>query len=377
MNKQILNSLIDKVNQGIATEEELMAYNAYLNQLTGADKDLNYHELESADNLKEELLKRIENRIGFTKDRKLGVWYHIAAAASVLVFLSIGSYYSFHKQAVQQTTQTKKQDLAPGGNKAILTLANGQQIFLNDANNGTIANQSNISITKTKGGRVVYNSNQSTAKEVIYNTITTPRGGETSVRLADGTIAYLDAASSIHYPVSFMGNERKVEITGQVYFEVVHNATKPFSVTVKGESIDDIGTHFNINAYDDEPAVKTTLLEGSVKVGKGNSVVLLKPGQAAVLRINANKIEVEKANIEKTMAWKNGELVFDGDNIVSIMREISRWYNADIVYQTSTEHKIFVGSVSRFVNVSDVLKTLELTGTVHFKIEGRRIIVMD
>jgi transmembrane sensor len=157
----------------------------------------------------------------------------------------------------------------------------------------------------------------------------------------------------------------------------VHNATKPFKVTVKGESIEDIGTHFNINAYDDEPAIKTTLLEGSVKVEKGNSVVLLKPGQAAVLSINANKIKVEQANIEKTMAWKNGELVFDGDNIVSIMREISRWYNADIVYQTSTEHKIFVGSVSRFENVSEVLKTLELTGTVHFKIEGRRIIVMD
>ena len=377
MNKQILNSLIDKVNRSIATEEELIAYNAYLNQLTGADKDLNYHELESADTLKAELLKRIESRIGFTRVHKLAFWYRMATAACVLVFLSIGSYYLFHKPPIRQSAKTKKQDLAPGGNKATLTLANGQQISLSDIHNGIIASQSNIGITKTKDGRVIYNSNQFTDKEVIYNTITTPRGGEISVRLTDGTIAYLDAASSMRYPVNFMGNERKVEITGQVYFEVVHNATKPFRVTVKGESIYDIGTHFNINAYDDEPAIKTTLLEGSVKVGKGNSVVLLKPGQAAVLSINTNKIQVEQANLEKTMAWKNGELVFDGDNIVPIMREISRWYNADIVYQTSTEHKIFVGSVSRFKNVSEVLKTLELTGTVHFKIEGRRIIVMD
>jgi transmembrane sensor len=309
-----------------------------------------------------------------------------AVAASILLLLSAGAiFFTKQRKPQQQIVQLQKQDIAPGGNKAVLILANGEKISLAYAHPGSIAQQANMQVRKTSSGQIVYiiNSNNaatalatnSKAKAAVYNTVETPRGGQTSVSLSDGTIAYLDAASSIKFPVSFTGNERKVEVTGQVYFEVVHNGDKPFKVEAKGQNIEDIGTHFNINAYDDEPVVKTTLLEGCVKITDQGESVVLKPGQQAITSLNKPGIKISNTDLEDVIAWKNGYFMFESESIQEIMRKIARWYKVDIIYAGSPPTDKFWGTVSRFANASQVLNKLELTDKVHFKIEGRRIIV--
>jgi ferric-dicitrate binding protein FerR (iron transport regulator) len=267
----------------------------------------------------------------------------------------------------------------PGGNKAILTLANGRQITLTGARNGTLAVQGAVAINKTADGRIIYNSsNEATsghAAATTYNTMTTPRGGQYQVVLPDGSKVLLNAASSLTYPTTFNGNERKVELTGEAYFEVAHNASKPFKVSSNGQTVEVLGTHFNINAYKDEPAIKTTLLEGKVKVTANtlNKVHFLEPGQQSVF--NAQTFAVNQVETEGVVAWTNGQFVFEDDNIQYIMRTVSRWYDVDVTYNGTAPDDIFGGSVSRFNNISEVLKTLQLTGKVHFEIEGRKIIV--
>lgn len=297
----------------------------------------------------------------------------IAVAASILLFLSIGSYYVFHKQPARQTAYYKN-DIAPGGNKAILTLANGTKISLTDAKNGNIAQQAGTQISKTQNGQVVYVANSMKPTAVIYNTMATPKGGQYALRLADGTLAVLDAASSIKYPVTFTGNERKVEITGQVYFEVVHNAARPFRVVVGGQTIEDLGTHFNINAYADEPIIKTTLLEGSVRVAANGQQALLKPGQQA--RWGNAHLSVVQVDVDEETAWKNGNFEFDDADIKTVMRQLVRWYNVDIKYDTNVPEVHYSGIVPRKSNISAVLNMLKETGHTNFKIVGRTVTVI-
>jgi ferric-dicitrate binding protein FerR (iron transport regulator) len=337
--------------------------------------------------LKEEQLiwNRILEEVPLDKKvRHLKKWHSIAAAAAVLFFLSFGIYFSSKKTVITNKVaknQPLKNDIAPGGNKAILTLANGSQIVLTGAKNGTIAQQGLVAVNKTADGQIVYKNGQGssglgqTANKVTMNTMTTPRGGQYWVVLPDGSRVLLNSSSSLTYPTSFSGNERKVELTGEAYFEVAHNPSKPFRVNSNGQTVEVLGTHFNINAYNDEAAIKTTLLEGKVKVTDNakHKVHFLQPGQQAVF--NAQTFEVNPVETDGVIAWKNGQFVFDGDNIQYIMRMVSRWYDVDVTYNGPVPDDIFGGSVSRFGNVSEVLKTLQLTGKVHFKIEGQKIIV--
>jgi len=272
-----------------------------------------------------------------------------------------------------QTNQLAKNDVAPGGNKATLTLSNGKQISLTNARNGNIAQQAGMQVNKTNNGQIVYlvntaqglATNNSKTAEVVYNTIETPKGGQYTLKLSDGTLAVLDAASSIKYPVSFDGNERRVEITGQVYFEVTHNRAKPFRVMVEGQTVEDLGTHFNINAYSDEPAIVTTLVEGSVMVNKGT---LLKPGQEAIN--TNNNIVVRKANIGEAIAWKNGLFRFDQTGLKTLMRQVSRWYDLDVVYEGNVVNDEFDGQIPRNVNLTQMLKILQ-SNQVHYQIENK------
>jgi ferric-dicitrate binding protein FerR (iron transport regulator) len=307
-------------------------------------------------------------------------WRAISVAAAILIFLSIGTFFLLNKQPVQEFAQNQSNDIAPGGNRAILTLANNKKISLTDAHNGVLAQQGNININKTADGQVTYAGkgiSVSGQQETVYNTMTTPRGGKYTLILADGTVAVLDAASSITYPVAFYGKNRKVEITGQVYFEVVHNSAKPFVVSVRGQTIEDLGTHFNINAYDDEPVMKTTLLEGGVKLSKGTATAILKPGQQGIIQLNNNNIKVKEVDIEDAIAWKDGLFRFSDESLESILRKVSRWYDVDIEYTDNSVKSLSFGAViTRFTNVSKVLGMLELTKEVHFRIQGKKIIVM-
>lgn len=307
-------------------------------------------------------------------------WLNYAAAASILLGIAIGFY--FYRQPQKQTIAKNnivKNDFLPGTNKAVLTLANGSKLSLTGGNKGLLARQGITAINKKEEGKVEYRpgaedsiTNQSAA--TLYNTVATPKGGQYRVVLPDGTKVWLNTASSIRFPTAFTGNDRQVEISGEVYFEVAKNKEKPFIVSTGNQKVTVLGTHFDINAYQDENAVKTTLLEGSVKVSSGENIVLLKPGQQSQLS-SENKLSVSNdIDMDEVIAWKNGFFQFNKADIQTIMNQISRWYDVEVKYEGQVQPGHYYGKISRNVNASKVLKVLELSG-MHFTIEGGKIIV--
>ncbi|EDM36015.1 putative anti-sigma factor [Pedobacter sp. BAL39] len=323
----------------------------------------------------------------FTKNqhhkKTFGLWSRLTAAAVVLVAVSAGIY--FYKIADQPGNPNRfvKNDLAPGGNKATLTLADGSVINLNDAAQGDLASQGGIAITKTKDGQLVYSVKGADAvnpaQAMLLNTIATPRGGQYQVNLPDGSKVWLNTSSSLKFPVQFSKNERRVVLSGEAYFEVAKNKMKPFVVKTAAEEVEVLGTHFNINAYPDESNQKTTLMEGSVSISFTNPAIkgaLLKPGQQAQLNGSA-QLKVLDVDTEQAMAWKNGLFMFDGQDLEGIMKQVSRWYDVDVVFENDeVKKKTFKGTISRFNHISQLLQVLESTGSVEFKMEGRRITAM-
>ncbi len=263
----------------------------------------------------------------------------------------------------------------PGGNKAILTLADGTKVELDTASNGTVTKQGNITVIKLDG-QLAYNVEGNLAREAVYNTITTPKGGQYRLLLADGSKVWLNAASSLRFPTTFTSKERRVELTGEGYFEVAHNTEKPFYVSVREMDVKVLGTHFNINSYQDDEVIRTTLLEGSVFVSskKIKRAAVLKPGQQALL--NGVQLDVKKdIDTEVIMAWKNGKFNFDGDNIQTVMRQLEKWYDVQVEYRGDITTEEFVGVISRNVNLSEILNMLEKTNAVDFELKGKKIIV--
>jgi len=309
-------------------------------------------------------------------------WLQIAAAA--LIFCTAGLLI-FNRQVKTSNKIAKNPKpaiIVPGGNKAILTIAGGKTIVLESAANGLIAKTGVGKVLKTRSGQIIYRAaspgkSAAMATEISYNTLSTPKGGEYQVVLPDGTKVWLDAASSITYPVAFTGNERRVKLTGQAYFEVAKNKEKPFYVSMNNVQVRVLGTHFNISAYNDDNEITTTLLEGSVQVTKNNTLSLLKPGQQAVVSNSSNKIAVSDANIDDAMAWKNGYFIFNDDNITGIMKKVSRWYNVDIEYRGNYNNQQFGGTFYRSKSIMELLAHLQKVGKLHFTISGRRITVMD
>lgn len=308
----------------------------------------------------------------FGPDRQIGLigWRRLAIAASVLLFLSTGAYFLLHKpQQAQQVAKNQKQDIDPGSNKATLTLANGQKIYLSKNSKGQLAVQGQTQI-QTQNGVITYDGKNDTL--VAYNTLTTKRKEEFSLVLSDGTEVMLDAASSITYPVAFNGRERRVKITGQAYFKVVHNDRKPFVVEAKGQNIRDIGTEFNINAYDDEPVTRTTLVSGSIAVAYNNETRTVKPGQEADLA--NNKLSVRTGNIDEATAWKNHLFHFTGMSLQAVMRQFSRWYDVDVIYRGDIPDHAFAGEIPRDVKASEVFDALSGYG-LQFQIDGKQVII--
>ena len=315
------------------------------------------------------------------KVKRTILWKPFAAAASVIIVAALGLYLYTNKSADKQKQFTSSTShIKTGGNKAYLTLANGKRIVLTDSKNGTLAAQNGVQITKTADGQLVYTvigDKNSSANN--YNTIETPRGGQYQIRLPDGTNVWLNAASSLKYPSIFKGNERKVELKGEAYFEVAKNKQMPFRVITNNQTTEVLGTHFNVKGYLEEADTKTTLLEGSVKVVSAHSTggVVIKPGEQAQLKNNGDdRINIVDADMEEVMAWKNNYFRFNNENIQSIMLKISRWYDVSVEYEGAISNEEFNGTISRTKNIAQVLRMLEDTKGVHFKIEGRRIVVM-
>jgi transmembrane sensor len=294
----------------------------------------------------------------------------VAAAAVILLVVASFLVKSSFRQDKKDTVGEAMADLPPGGNKAILTLANGSTVVLDNAKKGLIAKQGHSTVVKSGDGQLEYKKGESPIKEG-YNTIATPRGGQYQVTLPDGTRVWLNAGSSIRFPVSFSGERREIEMTGEAYFEVAHLDHQPFVVQAGGRKIEDIGTHFNVNAYPDEAEMITTLIEGEVRIKN----VVLHPGQQLGLDSNGREQLISHADIEEAMAWKNGLFVFNGASIETVMRGIERWYDVSIVYEAGKDSHRFTGQISRTSKASEALQILSTCG-YHFNIQGKIITVL-
>lgn len=301
-------------------------------------------------------------------------------AASVILLFGLGYFFLSKKNTPSlvkaDANKVMENDLLPGGNRAILTLGDGQQIILDSTQNGNLAKQGNSTVIKLDDGRIAYKDANEKSADIVYNTISTPRGGQYQVELADGSKVWLNAASSLRFPTRFSDRERKVEITGEVYFEIAKRAGVPFEVILtNGSKVQVLGTHFNVMDYADERKIETTLLEGSVRFIHNEKSMVINPGQQVVLDEITDGLSVNNnVEIEAVMAWKNGKFYFKNSDIESVMKQISRWYDVDVEFRGKVDKK-FEGSVSRNISASNIFKILEATGGVNFIIDGKKIVV--
>ncbi|TKC06829.1 DUF4974 domain-containing protein [Pedobacter polaris] len=309
------------------------------------------------------------------------VWMKVAAAVLILAGTTLLLYH-YHYQTKGSELAQNVEDVLPGGNKAMLTLADGSVVSLSDEPNGKLALQDGLEVAKTKEGEITYSSaKKNSGSSYAINTIATPRGGQYRVILPDGTKAWLNAASTLSYPLRFQKEGRKVKMTGEVYFEVakaINSGTGrriPFLVETSKQRVQVLGTHFNVKAYPDEPDVRTTLLEGSVKIVSGNGqAALLHPGQLAVL---TGHIEVASADIDRELAWKNGDFIFRGETLESALRQVARWYNVEVECPEKLGRLRFNGMISRKQPLSTIVDMIQLTKLAKVTIKGRRLIVTD
>ncbi len=381
MTREEYNKLYEKCSSGKCTSLEQKELESYQDSFEFVEMDWDTSRMGDPETIKRSLQAELKESLeAFSRQRirRIRTWY--SAAAILLIILSAGLYFNRKTEApvLAKTIPPRFQnDVLPGDNRAVLTLDDGSQINLDDAENGLLASESNIEIKKVGTGQVEYTGGSQSAQTVKYNSLSTPMGGQYQLVLPDGSKVWLNSGSSLRFPTAFVGSERIVELKGEAYFEISKNKQMPFRVrTNNAMDVKVLGTHFNIMAYDDEKNISTTLLEGSVQVLKESGTVLLQPGQEASMNKGTGKINVSAADPEEAIAWKNGYFIFSNENIESIMRKVSRWYNVEVTFQGNLSNKDFVGTISRNKNVSELLKMLELTGAVHFSIEGRRITVM-
>jgi len=381
MDQERIAELIEKVYQNKASEAEIeeldLLYAQYDNK-PGYAENLSKWE---KDELKDSIYSRIEGQLssesesvknGVFKSKFISKISVVTVAAVVLIGLL--AVYLTHLNVTPQRNKQQIADIKPGGNHATLTLSNGKSIVLTDAKNGDLAKESKTLVRKTNDGQILYsNGADDSSSPVVYNTLTIPQGGQYTITLSDGTHVMMNSASTLKYPVSFSKNERVVELNGEAYFEVSHNKSKPFKVITRQQVVEVLGTHFNINSYGDNNSVKTVLEEGSVKVYTKSVAKMLKPGQQSVLK--DNHLNVGEADLEEALAWKNGYFRFNNENIKSIMPKLARWYNIEVTFDQNVSDIGFYGTISRSKNISEVLRMLETTKSVHFKIQGRRITV--
>jgi len=335
------------------------------------------------------------------KPRVFYKWKFYAAASLLMVTIGVISYFytnNLFKRSQTYTNNIPVEDVQPGTTKAILRLANGKKIDLNSATIGMQAAQSNLRIRKSNAGSVTLSLSEyeisKPQNEVEWNTITTPKGGMFNVVLPDGSHVFLNASSSISFPSNFAQYERQIKLTGEAYFEVerhsdiMGNNNVPFIVNVGSQRVEVLGTKFNVAAYNEIPSIVTTLLSGAVKVTMGRSkeqskyAVVLKPGEQSAADKNSHKITVRKADIEESMAWKDGYFLFNNEPLKQIMEKITRWYNVEVSYEGNVDSIRFLGIYDRSKSLRKLLKDLEQTGRVHFDLipdenttKGRRIIV--
>jgi transmembrane sensor len=384
MEKEEFRNLVERVTDGTASDAELALYSRFYNAYQQAGESWSIEDMGDQVVVGDKLKQRIHKKIKSVTP--IPLWKRnlsIAAAALVLLTLSTGLYLYFNTSFLKPSVNLVQQDIAPGGNKAILTLADGRTINLSDAKDGNLAEQAGIAVTKNKDGKLTYTAGKVNGNlPVSYNTIATPVGGQYQVNLPDGTRVWLNSASSLKFSTSFTNlKERRVELNGEAYFEVTHVKDLPFVVKSGKQEVLVLGTHFNINSYADEGAIRTTLLKGSVLVRQdvknphtGKDFVLLMPEQQASLK---ETFTVKTVDVEAITAWKDSNFLFNDTDLKDILKQVSRWYNVSVDYDEIPKNRFFTGFISRDVNLSKVLQMLEVTGNIQFKIEDKAIKITD
>lgn len=380
MNKKEADQLIENYLNGSASPAEcLLVENWYASQ----NEKQFLSESDNFEHLKEELFENILLKAKLKSPITINsLWPKIAAAALIVMTLSATGYYFGKKDAVLMTItrnkQSPAQEISPEVNKAILTLANGLKIQLKGSRNGLLATDGNVRINKMADGQIAYDDENKSVRQISFNTMTTPRGCQYNVTLADGTKVFLNAASSITYPTNFIHNDRTIILNGEAYFEVAHNALKPFRVISNGQTIEVLGTHFNVHSYQDESINKTTLLEGSIKITSGKTNARLEPGQQSLINQNGKVagIVISEVNTDESIAWTHGFFEFKNASTREVMLSAARWYDLNITYSNETSDIKITGSISRNVNLSGLINLLEFEG-VKFNINGKNIKVLN
>jgi len=380
--KQLFIQILERYRLGTASADELDFLEKYYSVFEANDDVLLTDEeyLQINKNIKARVDREIEKIAKSNSAQKPALvlwpsWAKYASVAAMLLILVTSGLIFRHYYVSRADTLVAQNDIEPGGQHAVLTLANGKKIMIDTANTGQIADESGIKITKNAKGQLVYlvSSDGGTEQGSYTNTITTPKGGNYQVILSDGTSVMLNAASSITFPTSFSGLMREVSLEGEAYFEVTKNTEMPFMVKSGQQVIKVLGTHFDVNAYADEPALKTTLLEGAVEVTSHKAAVRIKPGQQALVEKKDQKnIIVREADLEKEMAWKNGVFSFENDDLKSIMRQVARWYDVEVIYEGEFPDDKFFGGIPRNSKLSAVAKILELNN-IQLKVNGKTI----
>nr|WP_162988785.1 FecR family protein [Pedobacter schmidteae] len=394
LHRELSETKNDELNKWIGASDNNKALFERLTDQKWVSAELDSFRHYNEDTGWKKVMERLTSDVASTKkdirNNKIKMQFllkRIAVAASLLLLTGLGSYFLLSNRLqreinIVKTIQPVKDIQAPKGSKAMIILANGNKLYLDSLSNGALTYQGNVSVMKLTDGQVIYGSAIEMAnKKMQYNTLTNPRGSAVvPITLSDGTKVWLNSASSLKYPVTFSKRDRKVELSGEAYFEVAHNKTKPFKVVTNNNSLDQeikvLGTHFNVNSYTDESTTKTTLLEGSIKISNGNHFladVLLAPGQQSVLQ--SNGLNVYAADIEEAVAWKNGYFQFNESDLSTIMRQLSRWYNIDVVFEGNKHPaEVFHFKASKNISLTKMLEMLELND-INFKIEGRTLIV--
>ncbi|MBC9932987.1 FecR family protein [Chitinophaga qingshengii] len=373
-------TLAEKWLKGTITPEEANEYADWYNAGQAEPVDIPASFATDEATHEERIWRQIAARAGFgnntvtaTPLRRRRWW---AAAAVTAAIVTAGSYwYHQHHTHVPASPTTQVSDALPGSDKAILTLSNGRRIVLDSAGNGALAQQGGVRIVKKEDGSLLYVDDQTGAvTDTLYNTMSVPKGGQYKLVLPDGSRVWLNAASTLKYPVAFSNRDRTVELDGEAYFEVAASAAHPFLVKVRHTQVAVLGTSFNIMAYPDETGIHTTLLNGAVKIKQGTIEKMLAPGQQAVVNNNNGAITVGETETALATAWKDGQFRFSANNIPMVLRQISRWYNIDIVYQGNIPQGHITGKVPRNMKLSGVIRILELSG-IRCRQEAGRLLI--
>jgi len=388
MEKSKFEDLLEKYLSGTASEGEKQQLTGWYNSFDDEKVIVKTRSFNEEKEVYERLVARMDEILNAPTEKakiisiKRNYVFWKIAVAMIVLFCGYWGWKTYQSNPGNNQVELASHELHPGHSGAILTLADGKQIFLDSAQNGTISTGGNNNIIKN-GSQVIYGSQTDNENSPLtYNTMSTPKGREFQIVLPDGTKVWLNAASSIKYPTVFNSGLRVVEVTGEAYFEVAHQADKkgqriPFIVHTSRMTIEVLGTHFDVNAYADEPYTKTTLLEGSVVANEKNSrqVETIKPGeQAFVSNTAGSELRVRPADVDKAVAWKNGLFQFDDDQLEAILRQVSRWYDIDIQCAADKKGLRFNGVISRRSNVKAIMDLLSATGVVNFKIENEKLI---